>query len=344
MPNGNRAWCFTLNNPTEDETSTLPVSLPIQWDLCSHLCYQLEQGEQGTPHYQGYARFRCQRSLRTVRALLPRAHWEPARGTSTQNLAYCTKPDGRLGEPVILGVFGTGSDQPSSLKRTDFVATVQSNPFISEAELIDLGGLEVLATTPNLLGTVRGFLLADVRRDGVTSELYYGDTGTGKSRFADHRYPDAFRKTNGPWWDGYSGQTTVIFDDFDSDFMSIGEFLRVIDRYPLSVPVKGGFVRLVATHFVITSNHLPSQWYPDIRPVRLKAVHRRIARVFEFTQNNAGDIAVLQYDGPKYLNHTEVTGLPITLPWLTSDLPSDLPPASPDLFDLTPDSPNVMQI
>lgn len=321
MPGGNRAWCFTLNHPTQDETSALPTSADTLWAHCVALCYQLEQGDAGTPHFQGYARFDIQRGLNAVRSLIPggRAHWEPARGSPSQNLAYCTKPDGRLSEPVVIGQFGGQRGLPGGpnaggracLKRADFISIIQDNPHVSTAQIIEQGGLDIIATQPNLLGTLRGYLLADERRDGVTVELFYGPTGTGKSRLAHELYPGAYRKAPGIWWDFYQGESVVILDDFDSDFMLIGDLLRSCDRYPVSVPVKGGFVRLVATHFVITSNELPAEWYPKASVRRIAAVCRRIGSVIDFSGN-----AVLQHEGAWYFNPAlNSRGQPFILPW-----------------------------
>ena len=45
-----RAWMFTVNNPTE-------IMDPSGWDRISAAAWQLEMGENGTPHYQGYVTF-----------------------------------------------------------------------------------------------------------------------------------------------------------------------------------------------------------------------------------------------------------------------------------------------
>lgn len=330
MPNGSRNWCFTLNNPTDEETTALPTELGqlgVQDTLFSsatHLVYQLERGSNGTPHYQGYVRFASQKSLTFVRKIFERAHWESARGSPKQNLEYCTKLESRVPgtEPVILGDFGgrANSDGSTYLKRDAFIDAVAASPSITKPQLIEKGGLAVLATQPNLLGTVRGLLTASLRRAGVTCVLYYGSPGCGKSRLADELYPDAYRKSPGIWWDSYCGESTVILDDFDADFMPLGDFLRAIDRYPLNVPVKGSFIALAATHFVITSNLLPREWYPDIPPTRLRAINRRITSVFEFRE----DGVVLQHEGKTFLiDHDGSRGKPYDLPWLIDDCPPE---------------------
>lgn len=342
MPNGHKRWCFTLNHPTEDEKAALPTtaaSLQTGWPFCTHLVYQLEQGEAGTEHFQGYCRFEKQRSLGIVKTLLLRAHWEPAKGTTLQNYEYCTKQLGRLADPVIIGVFaGVDGLGPRHLRRSELLTLLQEDPYIHTDEIIAKGGLDILCTSPTLIGTARGFLLRNRRRDGVTCDLYYGSTGTGKSRLSDTLYPDSYRKAPGPWWDMYAGEQVVVYDDFDDAFMPIGNLLRAIDRYPVYTEYKGGYVALSATHFVITSNLLPREWYPHASVLRLNAIYRRINRVFEFKQ----DGYYIEHNGWRYL-HDEVRteGIETPLPWTLPqdpDLPTS-PTSSIQDHALTPTQP-----
>lgn len=340
MPAGHRSWCFTLNNPTVDEAHLLPTpDHPQRVQRVKFCCYQLEQGESGTPHIQGYFQFGCQRSLNVVRSILPRAHWEVAKGTPTQNFEYCTKLDGRLSEPVIVGRLpgsgggGDSSDDPKNLGRTDVVKLIQDNPDITESDLIDQGALSVLVFNPNILGLTRGLINKDVRRNGVTCELYYGDSGLGKSRLAYTRYPHAYRKTDGPWWDGYAGESVVVLDDFDDTFCSVAAFLRIVDRYPILSPVKGGFVRNLATHFVITSNLLPNSWWQYTSAKRYEAVARRINSVYVFEK----DAPVKKYDGYQYLIKSNMQDFEIiSLPW-EEEMVRVMDEPSPELFFEEPD-------
>lgn len=42
-----------------------------------------------------------------------------------------------------------------------------------------------------------------------------GQSGAGKTHKAQEDYPDAYRKSQNKWWDGYEGQESVILDDLD---------------------------------------------------------------------------------------------------------------------------------
>lgn len=98
--------------------------------------------------------------------------------------------------------------------------------------------------------------------DGPEVWVFWGPTGTGKSRRAFSEWSDAYRKmTNDKWWDGYRGEETVIFDDFKGSSMRLHDFQLIVDRYPVKVETKGSTVELSATRLVFTSNRHPSEWY-----------------------------------------------------------------------------------
>lgn len=77
---------------------------------------------------------------------------------------------------------------------------------------------------------------------------FYGPTGTGKTRRAVEIGEEFggywMSGQNLQWFDGYQTLETpvAIIDDFRKDFCTFHYLLRLFDRYPLNVPVKGGFV------------------------------------------------------------------------------------------------------
>lgn len=87
-PQGTR-WCFTLNNPTEEEEQRCVDQL----ESARYGIIGRETGESGTPHLQGFVIFQSNKRLRFLKNWLPRAHFEVARGTSVQASLYCKKDD-----------------------------------------------------------------------------------------------------------------------------------------------------------------------------------------------------------------------------------------------------------
>lgn len=92
-----RRWCFTLNNPTDAEKKDIDTRLQA---ACKGYVYQLERGDEKTPHYQGYIVLKNPKGLGGVKALLLRAHWEKA-VTHVAAIKYCSKEEGRLEDPVF---------------------------------------------------------------------------------------------------------------------------------------------------------------------------------------------------------------------------------------------------
>ncbi|UOF80447.1 rep protein [Naiadivirus vacaense] len=107
-----RRFCFTLNNPTDDECQALVDFL--DGDRCVYGVFGRETGAEGTPHLQGFLILPTpQRFSFLHRAISPRLHLETTRGTSQQASDYCKK-DGDYEE---FGVFPA-----SQGKRTDIEA------------------------------------------------------------------------------------------------------------------------------------------------------------------------------------------------------------------------------
>jgi len=85
-----KRWCFTLNNPSEGEKSSL-VDL-FESEHVSYAIVGREVGESGTPHLQGFVSFTDRKRLTSVKALMgDRAHFEATKGTDKQASDYCKK-------------------------------------------------------------------------------------------------------------------------------------------------------------------------------------------------------------------------------------------------------------
>ena len=90
-------WCFTLNNPEKNPEFIEGVH--------QYLVYQLEQGENGTPHLQGTVQFKSKKALKGAKATISeRAHMEPMRASDPKaSIDYCKKEEGRLDGPWEYG-------------------------------------------------------------------------------------------------------------------------------------------------------------------------------------------------------------------------------------------------
>ncbi|XP_052818373.1 uncharacterized protein LOC128244403 [Mya arenaria] len=80
-------WCFTLNNYTEEDCTTLE-QLDVQY-----ICYGREVGESGTPHIQGFVQMKKGIRMTALKKITPfhRAHLEKRRGTAPEARDYTSK-------------------------------------------------------------------------------------------------------------------------------------------------------------------------------------------------------------------------------------------------------------
>ena len=220
---------------------------------------QVEQGSH--LHLQFYIQREKRVSLANMkREICNVTHWEPARGSAEDNIKYCSKESTRVSGPWQFGEYttqGQRTDLDKAARMIDEGRTLREvaveckSTFIRHHKGLRAYEAIIRSRGPRKIG-----------EDGPEVWVFWGPTGTGKSRRAFHTWPDAYRKpTSDKWWDGYNGQDTIIFDDFKGSSMKLHEFQMVIDRYPMQVEVKGAYVDLSATRYVFTSNKHPSDWY-----------------------------------------------------------------------------------
>lgn len=96
----------------------------------------------------------------------------------------------------------------------------------------------------------------------------------------------------GTWWDGYSGQTVVVIDEFYG-WLGYDFLLRLLDRYSFAVETKGGSVSFTSKLVIFTSNKPPSEWYRNVQD--LSPLLRRLGgRVFQFPDQSGAARQVLE--------------------------------------------------
>lgn len=89
-------WFFTLNNPTNDEIEEL---IFYESSIVPKYVFQLEEGENGTPHLQGIICFK-KKTRPLGKFKCKRYHWEVARDVPA-SIIYCQKDEGRLKGPWV---------------------------------------------------------------------------------------------------------------------------------------------------------------------------------------------------------------------------------------------------
>lgn len=267
-----RSVCFTLNNYTEVEVTTLKSNVR---DI-RYCVFQQERGANGTPHLQGFAYCDNKKTLAQWKRLLgERCHIEQTMGTPAQADAYCRKEDTREPgtEPWSIGSL------PQQGARTDLstvAAAVRSGATDEEIAESHPGDFIRYHSGIRFLRQI----YAKPRTFKTFVHWWYGATGTGKSAEAFERFPDAYWKmgTN-KWWDGYIDQAEVIVDDYRRDLCTFAELLRLFDRYPYRVEFKGGSTQFVARHLVITTPLHPRDTWAGRTEEDLGQLMRRIDEI-----------------------------------------------------------------
>lgn len=257
--------CFTLNNYTlEEELELLCFGLPI-----TYMIFGYEKGEkEETPHLQGYLELNHRMRLDTIKKIpgLARAHLEARRGTQEEAINYCKKDGNFLewGDPKI-NMKGHRFD-------LDEVRVAATN--FGMREVVKWGNLQQIRVAEKYLQ------YCEPRRNWEPEVTWiYGPTGTGKSRIAHERMPNAYRKgTSNKWWDGYDGHEDVIMDDFRGNWMTLTDFLDLTDRYGTSIEYKGGTRQFLAKRIIITSAYHPEEVYHG-SDEKMEQLTRRIKEI-----------------------------------------------------------------
>ncbi len=297
MPNGAKCWCFTINNPTEEDASAEDIlggkdgilrpeneRPPAHYCKAKYAIWQFEVGDSGTFHIQGYVEWDRRHTLEHVTRLFGRrGHWEIRRESACKARDYCKKEEGRFGERWW--EIGNWEDHSYSGKRTDLLEI---------KEKLDAGvSQKVIAKEHfgswlrNYKGLIAYVDLNSAKRDAKSHvTVVVGETGLGKSTWLREQAPEAYwvsppKGAEGIWWDGYEGEKDVIFDDF-SDWVPYRTLLRWMDQFPLRVQFKGGSKEFAPERLWFSSNKHPRNWFEteDYPPLarRIDVLHEFIGR------------------------------------------------------------------
>lgn len=236
-------------------------------DELHYLRGQHEIGEGGFSHWQILVAFKKKTRLRGVKAIFgQQCHAELARSSAAVD--YVWKEDTRVDGSQF--EFGRLAFKRNS--RTDWDAV---------RALALAGSFNDIPADVYIryYGNVRRIFADHARPVAMvrTCKAFIGPTGTGKSKLAwEQAGEDAYVKNpTTKWFDGYSGQRNVILDEFRGD-INISHLLRWLDRYPVTVEIKGSSMPLAATSFWICSNLSVREWYPLIDDATMDALMRRI--------------------------------------------------------------------
>lgn len=243
------------------------------------LVWEMETGEQGTPHIQGFVHFKARvtwNSLRT-RIFSDKGFYKLAKGSDEENQRYCSKDREKTtdwaehGKPDPRGQ-GHRSDLERATEAIKAgmsmkeVSTTFSNTFVRYAP--GLKQLSLYIHDP------------PAAKRNVRSVVLWGPTGTGKTHRVRTAFPNVFEIApgRGPF-DTYEYEKTILFEEFAPEDWPIREMNRLLDVWPCTLNCRFHNKKAAWTRVFICSNLDPQDWYLNENSKVRDAFWRRIHMV-----------------------------------------------------------------
>lgn len=250
MITSSRSWLLTINNPMDkgfshDVIKSILIEHKIEyWCMCDEIGLKGE-----TPHIHIYIYKESKIRFNSVKKWFPQAHIDFPNGTPKENRDYIRKE----------GKYKDSEKEKTNLK--DTFEEFGECPCKSQGKRNDLEHLyimikdglsdyEIIENEPkymrrlDMINRTRQILLENEYKEKIRNvkTIYrYGKSGTGKTRsiFSQYGYDDVYRITdyNHPF-DNYSNEKVIVFEEFYSSNVKIGDMLNYLDIYPLNLPCR----------------------------------------------------------------------------------------------------------
>lgn len=276
-----RSWVFTIFENVEEGIDLGEIQKRLNKRGNKSSVKYLISGFETCPttkrlHLQGAVYFKNAKTRKELQSWTNKKKWkhfcEPWRGTAAQNKKYCSKDGDYIECGDATQVFQQGKRNDISLVKEALneganLRTIIKSATSNQSVQFACKWLTYLETKRNWKPQVKWF---------------WGVAGSGKSRKAWEEMPEAYdANETSQWWDGYDAHEDVIIDDIRGNFSTFNNFLKLIDRYPHRIQIKGGFRQFLAKRIIITSCYPPQQIW-SMCGENMNQLMRRIDEVIEF--------------------------------------------------------------
>jgi len=265
-------WTFTVNS--DPESFELKES-----GVVTRAVYQTETAPStGHVHIQGYIEFRKTMSMDLVKKYLGNdVHVEIARGNSSQNFEYCTKPGGKNQR-----IYGNWTRKQG--KRSDLDSAKEAILAGSSEKTVSMDHFNAWCKYYKAFDRFRLLHCRPVWRD-LEVTVIFGNAGVGKSRKVYDEHGDKVYRIlsyDPLWFDGYDQHEVLLLDDYRGGLLKTQTLLTLLDGHPYQLPIKGSSVWAHYTKVYITTND--TTWIHWVDSHSQKALERRVKHTVEMVE------------------------------------------------------------
>lgn len=225
----------------------------------NYICISAELHVDGSPHRHGFINFK--EPVKFTTNLFDISNSVEGGPSYHGNYQVAKAPKDALRYVKKDGIFREVGTCPF---KTLMTTAEKNEMFLTQCleDLVDSGDVSLFKYA-QLLKARNMYMMSrsvNKKRDKPTVSWLYGPTGSGKTRYAVEHGGDRYWISNDcKWFDGYCGQETAILDDIRASSYSFEFLLRLLDRYPVLVQVKGGFVVWEPKKIFITAPARPEE-------------------------------------------------------------------------------------
>jgi len=208
------------------------------------------------------------------KVLPPGAHIEIAKGSTAENVRYCSKE----GAPYERGDMPQCRTKVAELSKDKWAAITQA---ARDSRFEDIPEDVYFRFYLTMKAIARDHQKAPPALPAVCGLWIHGPPGTGKSHAVHVQCPDRYMKPLNKWWDGYQKQDVVHLDEVDPTHAQwIAPYLkRWSDKWPFPAETKGSSMTIRPKLLVVTSNYSIEEMGFDA--VTTSAVARRFTQVLK---------------------------------------------------------------